>query len=145
MSFLKVQHTDGSTVLLDTSEGVYYRLSDVVAHNLAPDDSIIMNGRYFAYFSTVQVFLDSKKVKAIVPVYCMKKETKGKRFKIQILSGKKTGEFFNVERIGGGWVNNEIDNILPNKAFFLYLEKNKDADNECLIKGVKEIKKPGTK
>ena len=140
-----VQHTDGSTVLLDTSEGVYYRLPDVIAHNLAPQDTIIMNGRYFAYLDTVQGFLDSEKLKAIVPVYCMKKETKGKRFKVQILSGGKTGEFFNVERIGGRWSANKIDNILPNNAYFVYLEKYKYADNECLIKGIKEIRKPGTK
>lgn len=140
-----VQHTDGYPVLLDTSDCVYYRLPDVVAHNLAPYDTIIMNGRYFAYFDTVQGFLNSEKFRAIVPVYCMKKETKGKRFKVQILSGKKTGEFFNVERINNSWVNNETDNMLPNHAYFVYVEKNKDADNECMIKGIKEIRKPGTK
>ena len=141
----QVQHTDGTTVLLDTCDGVYYRLPAVVAHNLAPQDTIIMNGRYFAYFDTMQGFLDSAKNKAIVPIFCIKKENKGKRFKVQVLSGEKTGEFFNVERINEAWISNEIDNILPNRAYFVYLKKEKNADNECLIIGIKEIKKPVSK
>jgi len=136
---ITVKHTDGYPVLLNTKEGVYYSLSGIVAHNLAKENQIIMNDRYFDFFETIELLLNSDKKKAIVPVFCIERKQKNKRFKVKLLSGLKSGEFFNVERINNSWYTNEIDNIKPNSAYLVFLEKNKQADNECLIIGTKKV------
>ena len=135
---ITVKHTDGYPVLLNTTEGVYYSLIGIVAHNLAKDQ-IIINDRYFDFYETIELFLNSDKKKAIVPVFCIERKQKNKRFKVKLLSGLKSGEFYNVERINNRWEKNEIDNIQSHSAYLVFLEKNKQADNECLIIGIKKV------
>jgi len=134
-----VTHKDGSKVFLDTETKEWFRFPKVIAHNFAPKDSIIINNKYFTYFETIEEFLNSDKKRSIIPVFVVEKKQKGKRTKTTILSGQKKGEFFNVERINGEWVRNETDELIENKAYYLSIEKNKQAENQCIINKSKKI------
>ena len=134
-----VTHKDGSKVFLDTETKEWFRFPKVIAHNFAPKDSIIINNKYFTYFETIKEFLNSDKKRSIVPVFVIEKKPDGMRMKTTILSGGKNGEFFNVERINGKWVRNETDELTENNAYYLSIEKNKQSDNQCIIKKSKKI------
>ena len=127
-----VQHTDGSTVLLDTEEFVYYRLPET-------EGKIVMNGKLYNYCKTIEAFFQSPHERAIIPVWCEEKEQVRRRVKVRFISGQKIGEFFNIERINEKWATNEIELCEKKKAYFVYFVKDKMAVNDCRVLGVKEI------
>ena len=127
---IRLIHDQTGPLLIDFETQTYQRLPDT-------RNKIFFNGQMFDYAET---FEDVKK-NCIVPVWCESVGTKGKRIFCTLLSGNQTYIFFNIEKVGSGWLNNRIEQIAEKQAYFVYVEKNNMAENGLIILSSKKINK----
>lgn len=132
-NFRVVDHSDGGKCLLDTNTLEYYRLPDL-------SNKTIIGGKVYGYFDTIKEYLESDFKTALIPVICNNIKKDKKRWVVRLLSGRDTFQFYNVEVIAGVWTRNEILEMKGMKAYFIFVEKHHDADNDFLIRGCKIIR-----
>jgi len=132
--FQIVDHVDGGKCLLDTTTFEYYRLPDIKG-------KVLIDDKWFYFFDTVKEFLDSDIKKALIPIFCNSMKKAKKRIKVNILSGRDVFEFYSVEMINNTWAHNEVSLMQQNKAYFIFAEKHRDADNQFLVMKSKIISK----
>lgn len=133
-NFRVVDHCDGGKCLLDTSTFKYYMFLDVAG-------KAIIEKKLYNYFDTIKEFVDSDFKTAIIPVFCNEVKKHKKRFFVKLLSGQDVFDFYNVEKIADHWTNNEIGLMDKINAYFIFVEKHRDADNDFIIRGCKHIEK----
>jgi len=112
-------------LLLNIEEQTFQRIPDT-------RNSFFVSGRRFDYAERIEELTGA----GIVPVWCNKTGDKGKRMYATVLSGESLYTFWNVENIAGAWKRNDIDKMMPGKAYFAYLEPEQGAENDYLIKSV---------
>jgi len=107
----------------------------------------------FDYFDSMQEFIESDKTTAVIPFFCAKRETKGKRYQVTVLTRRETIEFLNLEKVEGGWLKHEsdyrnsdspkigIEICQVNSAYMFYVEKCSDSLNGVKVKSVKKLEK----
>ena len=93
-------------------------------------DSFFVNGRQFAFSD----YISDLKAPGIVPVWCEKTGTKGKRDFATVLSGNDHYTFFNIEKISSYWEKNTIEKMSPGMAYFVFFEPEQRAGNGYLLK-----------
>lgn len=112
-------------------------------------------GKYnlFDYFDSVQELLESARDSAIIPFFCSKREIKGKRYQVTLITRRETIEFWNLEKTESGWLKHELDSRNPdapkigieiceaNCAYMFYVEKYPDSLNGVRVKSVKKLEK----
>lgn len=125
-------HSTGSKCLFDT---------DTQTYSIIPDtrNKFFKDGKMFNKFDSISEFIQSDKNSGIVPAYCSGTGIKGKRTWFTFLDRHNEIKFFNVERISDKWQRNECELCQENKAYFLYVVREDDALNGCLVKRVMEI------
>jgi hypothetical protein len=101
------------------------------------------NGKMFDFFDTITEFILSGKPAAVIPFWALAFAEKGKRYNIRVLVEHDEYTFWNVERIGGEWVQNNILNVDAEKPYFGYFIRSPAALNECTLQSTFEIKKAG--
>lgn len=104
-----------------------------------PDTRNTFKGR-FPWFESINEFLLSDKDQSVIPLWCEKIQEKGKRYAAHILTGYENYIFWNVEKIGGKWEPNHIQQIDAQKAYFGFFKKVKCSDNDCMILSVVEMR-----
>jgi len=65
-------------------------------------------GKMYDYFESIVDFRESDKVMCIIPLYCVSRKNKGKRYFVELMDAMNYSiKLFNVERYNDQWVNNE--------------------------------------
>jgi len=142
MSYHWVTHETYGRVLFNT---------ETQGFTVMPDTSnqIALSGRLFPYFETMREFIESDKQSAIILFFCSNREVKGKRYKVTLITGSETFDFWNVEKIVSGWLNHEanktdasapktgIEICYTGSAYLVYLVKELDCINGVRVKSVK--------
>lgn len=95
---LKIIDQDGQRLAINGSK--YYLLPNM-------RNKYFSLGRVYSLFNTVQEFLASDSSTAVVPMVCINRKKKGRRYFVEILDEFECFKIFNVEMINGNWVNNE--------------------------------------
>ena len=122
--------------------------------NINPTE-VNVSARYilFDYFDSVQEFVESDKTSAIIPFFCTKREIKGKRYQVTVFTRRETLEFWNLEKVEGGWLKHEsdyrnsnapkigIEICQANCAYMFYVEKYPDSLNGIKVKSVKKLER----
>lgn len=134
--FQIVDHADGGKCLLDTTTFEYYRLPDI-------NGKVLIGDKWFYFFDSISGYLKSDIKKALITVFCNSFEKHKKRFKATILSGRDTFDFYSVEMVNNTWTHNEVDLMQKMRPYFIFCEKQSDADNEFLIRKSKVINRHG--
>lgn len=125
-------HTTGAKCLFDTDTQEIIHLPNI-------ESKFFIGGKWFDCAETIAESFEF--ATCIVPVFCLSLEKIKKRSKARIISGQTTFEFFNVERINGDWVRNDIEAMENRTGYFAFLERNAEADNGVIIKKVRTIAK----
>lgn len=120
---IKLIRDEVGPLLIDILNQTYQRIPDT-------RNKFFVNGKMFDFAETIG---ELTSMPAIVPVFCVETGEKGKRQYVKLLSGDEHFTFFNVEKIGSQWRQNEISKIFPNKAYFAYFEPQVGAENGYLI------------
>lgn len=142
---LRIVPTDSQNIcVFDTATQKLYELPDT-------SNQIALSGRFFAYFETLREFIESDKQAAIIMFFCSGREVKGKRYKVTLITGSESFEFWNVEKISSGWLNHEansrdvtapktgIEICYTGSAYLVYLVKESDCLNGVRVKSVKKM------
>jgi len=107
----------------------------------------------FDYFDSVQEFIESDKQLAIIPFFCTKREIKGKRYQVTVITRRETLEFWNLEKVENGWLKHEsdyrnsdapkigIEICQANCAYMFYVQKCPDSLNGIKVKSIKKLEK----
>lgn len=100
------------------------------------------NGIVYPVFDSIKSFVESGEKQAVIYMYCSSKERIRKRFKFgfELKFGKL--EMFNCEHSKIGWINHNVEEIYPDRAYIVLVERNLHCVNDVFIKYCKEIKKP---
>lgn len=142
MTFRIVPTDSQNICVFDTATQKLYELPDT-------SNQIALSGRLFAYFETLREFIESDKQAAIIMFFCSGREVNGKRYKVTLITGSESFEFWNVEKISSGWLNHEansrdatapktgIEICYTGSAYLVYLVKETDCLNGCRVKSVK--------
>ena len=127
-------HISGKKCLFNSEDQTY---------TIIPDTSwkFFKNGKIFNFAESIGQFIESDNSTCIIPMFCLESKIKGKRVIFRFLDRHSEVSFFNVERIGDKWKHNECDQCKPNRAYFLFVQRNNDALNGCMVKSVMEIEK----
>ena len=100
-------------------------------------------------FDTILEFLESDKNMCVVPVHCIDRKNKNKRYYVDIMDSFESFRIFNVEMIDGNWVNNEnnsrdikspkqgIEHCKVNQSYLFLLVKEPKSILGFRVKGVK--------
>jgi hypothetical protein len=134
MAIITVDHSDKGKCLLDTELSKYYILPE--ARN-----QFEINGKLFPFYDEFAVFIESDDYHAIIPVFCGGFKRIKKRTQAELISRIGSRLFFNVERINNKWVKNDIENCIPNNAYFAYVVKDDGALNDILVSRIMKINK----
>lgn len=132
MAIHTLTHTDGGRCLYDSETKEIHRFTQV-------DGKVYVGNMWLSFFETFESFAASTENKAIVPVFCLKIVKDGRRDKITLINGNFSSEFFNVERTDNKWAKNKIEEMQPKNAYLLFVSKNEQADNRCLILSSKKL------
>jgi hypothetical protein len=122
-------HTDGKPCLYDSETGMVSRL---------PEQG---GKKETKYFRTITEFMESELEVGAIPVYCTKRENIKKRFAVTLLVGTHVLKFFNVERIDDRWTKNDIEDMQPNRAYWVKVCKCEESENLILILSSKNLVK----
>lgn len=143
MRLRKVPHESGQMCMFDLDTQRFWLLPDT-------SNTITLSGRSFPYFETLRDFQESDKNAAIIAFFCAKREVKGKRYMVTLITSSESIEFWNVEKISAGWLSHEansrdmsapktgIEICYTGSAYLVYLVKEADALNGVRVKSVKK-------
>lgn len=144
MSYHWITHETYGRVLFNT---------ETQGFTVMPDTSnkIILSGREFDHFETLREFIESESQAAIILFFCSARLVSGKRYKVTLITGSESIEFWNVEKISSGWINHEsssrdesapktgIEICYTGSAYLVYLAKESDCLNGVRVKSVKKF------
>lgn len=136
MAKIPVKHEIYGYVLLDTETQTYeYHKSD---HTTMFE----YNGKKLPFFNNVLDFLSTSINMCVVPMVCVKHEAHKRRIFIELIDiNNYSYNFFNVEMIDSRWVENKIINFVKGRCYFVLLQNDIKAMNDCRVLSCMEIKK----
>lgn len=123
-------------LLLNIEDQTFQRIPET-------DNKFFRNGKMFDYFDSLEDLILSGKDMAVIPFWVISFAEKGKRYNVKLLISNSEFTFWNVEKAGREWVKNEIVACDAERPYFGFFVRTKEAQNDCIIGAVMEIKKPG--
>lgn len=136
MAKIPVQHEIYGYVLLDTETQTY---------EYYENDYTIMfeyNNKKIPFFESALEFLSTSINMCVVPMICVKAEARKRRTLVELIDFNNYAyTFFNVEIIDSRWVANKVDKFIKSRCYFVLLQKDIKAMNDCRVLSCMEIKK----
>ena len=136
MAKIPVKHEIYGYVLLDTETQTYeyYENANITMFEY--------NDKKLPFFESTLEFLSTSINMVVVPMICVKHEAHKRRTLIELIDlNNYTYTFFNVEMIDSRWIANKIDKFVKSKCYFVLLQKDERAMNDCRVLSCMEIKK----
>ena len=109
-------------------------------------------GQSYDFFESVVDFRESNSQMAVIPVVCVDRKIKKKRYYVEVLCRAEVTTIYNVELIRGNWMRNENDKRDKNspkkgieicevgKAYLMLVVRENDSICGFRVKGVKPIR-----
>jgi len=136
MAKIPIKHEIYGYVLLDTETQTYEYYESEYSVMFEND------GKKLPFFESTLEFLSTGINMVVVPMICVKHEIVKRRTVVELIDlNNYSYNFFNVEMIDSRWVANKIDKFIKGRCYFVLLQKDEKAMNDCRVLSCMEIKK----
>ena len=130
-----VEHELFGYVLLDTETQTYECIYKQTVN-------FENNGKKTEFFNSTVDFLNSESKMCVIPFICVEHTSHKRRTYVEIIDiNNYSYKFFNVELIDSRWIENKISNFIKGRCYFVLLQKDIRAMNDCRLLSCMEIKK----
>ena len=129
-----VEHEEYGPVILNTKEQKYYYIEGGITY------FSYNGGNKCRFFNTIEEFYISESKNGVIPIVCTDIKKIKKRTLVTVMDRKNNVYYFyNVELIENNWVRNEIMDMFKGVCYFILINRNEEAINNCILRSKLKI------